>query len=314
MRAVTIGAEGKLTVEQHTDPIPEGGQLLVSVRAAGLNGADMLQRRGFYPPPPGWPVDIPGMELAGEVAAVGPGVTSFKVGDRVMAIVGGGAQAELALVEERVAMAVPQSLDWTSAGGLPEVFITAHDALFSQAQLKAGERVLIHGGAGGVGTAAIQIATAAGAQVYATVRNPDVRDQVALLGAIVLAPDEFIDAGPFDVILELVGAVNLASNLEALAVGGRISVIGVGGGGASAELNLLALMAKRGRILASTLRARPLEEKALASRALERYVLPAFETGAVTVPILKTYPLDEAEAAYDHFAGGGKLGKIVLLP
>jgi putative PIG3 family NAD(P)H quinone oxidoreductase len=314
MRAVTIGAEGKLSVEQHVDPIPEGGQLLVSVRAAGLNGADMLQRRGFYPPPPGWPADIPGMELAGEVAAVGPGVRSFNVGDRVMAIVGGGAQAELALVEERVAMAVPDPIDWTQAGALPEAFITAHDALFTQAELKAGERVLIHGGAGGVGTAAIQIATAAGAQVYATVRNPEVRDQVALLGAIVLAPDEFVDAGPFDVILELVGAVNLADNLTALAVGGRISVIGVGGGGAMAELNLLALMSKRGRILASTLRARSLEEKALASRALERQVLPAFESGAVTVPILKTYPLEEAEAAYDHFAAGGKLGKIVLLP
>jgi len=314
MRAVVIGAESKLTVEERPDPVPTGGQLLVSVRAAGLNGADMLQRRGFYPPPPGWPADIPGMELAGEVAAVGPGVTSFKVGDRVMAIVGGGAQAELALVEERVAMAVPQSLDWTSAGALPEVFITAHDALFTQAGLLAGERVLIHGGAGGVGTAAIQIARGAGAQVFATVRNADVREQVAALGATVLAPDAFVEAGPFDVILELVGAVNLADNVSALAVGGRISVIGVGGGGAAAELNLLALMGKRGRILASTLRARSLEEKALASRALERHVLPAFESGAIRVPILKTYPLDEAEAAYDHFAGGGKLGKIVLLP
>jgi NADPH:quinone reductase len=313
MLAATIGPESKLTVEQHPDPVPTGGQVLVSVRAAGLNGADMLQRRGFYPPPPGWPPDIPGMELAGEVAAVGPGVTSFGVGDRVMGIVGGGAQAELALAEERVLMAVPEHLDWAPAGALPEVFITAHDALFTQAGLLAGERVLIHGGAGGVGTAGIQIARAAGAQVFATVRNPDLRDQVAALGATVLAPDAFVDAGPFDVILELVGAVNLADNLMALNVSGRITVIGIQAG-AKAELNLALLMAKRGRILASTLRARPLEQKALAARALERSVLPLIDSGKVTVPVSTTYPLSEVEAAYDHFAAGGKLGKIVLLP
>jgi NADPH:quinone reductase-like Zn-dependent oxidoreductase len=230
-----------------------------------------------------------------------------------MGIVGGGAQAELALAEERVLMPVPEQLDWPAAGAFPEAFITAHDALFTQAGLMAGERVLIHGGAGGVGTAGIQIARAAGARVFATVRNAGLRDQVADLGATVLAPDAFVEAGPFDVILELVGAVNLADNLMALAVGGRIAVIGIGAG-ARAELNLGLLMAKRGRILASTLRARPLEQKALAARAVERSVLPLVQSGALSVPICETYPLAEAEAAYDHFAAGGKLGKIVLLP
>jgi putative PIG3 family NAD(P)H quinone oxidoreductase len=312
VRAATIRDE-EIVIEEHPDPSPGKGEVLVRVRAAGLNGADMHQRRGRYPAPPGWPQDIPGMELAGEVAAVGPGVSAFEVGDRVMAIVGGGAQAELALIHERVAMPVPPAVDWAAAGGFPEVFTTAHDAIFSQAQLTAGERILIHGGAGGVGTAAIQLARAAGARVTATVRNPGLRDAVAQLGATVIEPEGFADHGPFDVILELVGAPNLAGNLLALAVGGRITVIGIGAG-AKAELNLGLLMYKRGRIMGSTLRARPLEEKALTARAVERSVLPLLEAGAVKVPLAATYPLADAAEAYDRFAAGGKLGKIVLLP
>jgi NADPH:quinone reductase-like Zn-dependent oxidoreductase len=230
-----------------------------------------------------------------------------------MGIVGGGAQAELAIAEERVLMPVPDGVDWPQAGGFPEVFTTAHDALFTQAGLALGERVLVHGAAGGVGTAAVQLARAAGARVYATVRNPDLRSAVQAFGARVLAPDEFADQGPFDVILELVGAPNLTANLMALASGGRITVIGIGAG-AKAELNLALLMAKRGRILASTLRARSLEEKARAARAIEHHVLPLLEAGAVGVPVAQAFPLSEAEAAYDSFAAGGKLGKIVLLP
>ena len=185
-----------------------------------------------------------------------------------MAIVGGGAQAELAVVHERQLMPVPATLDWPAAGGLPEVFTTAHDALFTQAGLRAGERLLVHGGAGGVGTAAIQLARAVGARVTATVRREELRGAVARLGADVIAPEGFAEHGPFDVILELVGAPNMPENLQALATGGRIVVIGVSAG-AKAELNLLALMGKRARIHGSTLRARPLEEKALAARALE---------------------------------------------
>ncbi len=310
MRAVTI-RDGEVLVEEHSDPVPGVGEVLVRVRAAGLNGADMMQRRGLYPAPPGSPPDIPGLELTGVVDALGQGAERFAVGDRVMAIVGGGGQAELAVVHERQLMGVPAVLDWPAAGGVPEVFTTAHDAIFTQAQLRPGEHLLVHGGAGGVGTAAIQLAKATGARVTATVRNEQLRAQVAGLGAEAIAPGGFAEHGPFDVILELVGAPNLADNMNALATGGRICVIGVSAG-AKAELNLLALMGKRARIHGSTLRARPLEEKALAARLLEREVLPLFETGALTVPIAQTFALEDAAAAYDSFAAGGKLGKIVL--
>lgn len=312
MRAATI-RDGEVLVEQHPDPQPGAGEVLVRVRAAGLNGADMLQRRGRYPAPPGSPQEIPGLELAGEVAALGPGATRFQAGDRVMAIVGGGGQAELAVVHERQLMPVPQQLDWPQAGGFPEVFTTAHDALFTQAGLGAGERLLVHGAAGGVGTAAVQLGASAGARVTATVRNPDAREQVAQLGATVIDPEGFAEHGPFDVILELVGAPNLDANLDALATSGRLVVIGIGAG-AKGELNLAKLMGKRGRIMASTLRARPLEEKAATARALERHALPLVEAGRLTVPVAATFPLDEVAAAYERFAAGGKLGKIVLLP
>jgi NADPH2:quinone reductase len=310
MRAVTI-RDQQILIEEHPDPAPGKGEVLVRVRAAGLNGADMMQRRGLYPAPPGWPQEIPGMEIAGEIAALGPGASRFAVGDRVMAIVGGGGQAQLAVLHEREPMPVPETLDWAAAGGLPEVFTTAHDALFTQAGLAPGEHLLVHGGAGGVGTAAIQLARAAGARVTATVRCAELRAAVAALGAEVLAPGEFAGRGPFDVILELVGAPNLSENVAALATGGRIVVIGVSAG-AKAELNLLALMAARGRIHGSTLRARPLEEKALAARRLEREVLPLFAAGTLRVPIAQTFPLAEAAAAYEHFAAGSKLGKVVL--
>jgi NADPH2:quinone reductase len=311
MRAATI-REQEIVIEEHPDPVAQAGEVLVRVHAAGLNGADMMQRRGLYPAPPGSPQDIPGMEFAGEVAALGLGAERFAVGERVMAIVGGGGQAELATVHERQLMPVPAALDWAAAGGLPEVFITAHDALFSQAELRSGERLLVHGGAGGVGTAAIQLARAVGARVTATVRRAELREQVAALGADVIAPEGFAEHGPFDVILELVGAPNLAENFQALAIGGRLSIIGVSAG-AKGELNLLALMGKRARILGSTLRARPLEEKALVARRVEHEVLPLFESGALHVPIAETFPLEQAEAAYERFAAGGKLGKIVLV-
>jgi putative PIG3 family NAD(P)H quinone oxidoreductase len=310
VRAATI-TDGKVTVEEHDDPTPGTGEVLVRVHAAGLNGADMMQLRGRYPAPPGAPADIPGLELAGEVAALGPGTNRFGLGDRVMAIVGGGGQAELAVVHERQLMPVPDTLDWPAAGGVPEVFTTAHDALFTQAGLTLGERVLIHGAAGGVGTAAIQLAAAAGAVVSATVRNVAMRGQVAELGAEVFAPEGFEERGPFDVILELVGAPNLAANVKALGVGGRISVIGISAG-AKGELNLAGLMAKRAAIRGSMLRGRPLEEKAMTARLMERHVLPLLGAGRVRVLVAETYPLERVADAYRHFADGGKLGKIVL--
>src|SRR4051812_7216437 len=172
MKAATIKDDGVLVVEEHTDPEPGKGEVLVRVKAAGLNGADMLQRRGGYPAPPGSPPDIPGLELAGEVAALGPGATRFSEGDRVMAIVGGGGQAELAVVHERQLMPVPQTLEWPAAGAVPEVFTTAHDAIFTQADLQPGERLLVHGAAGGVGTAAVQLGAGARAPAAPPPRHP----------------------------------------------------------------------------------------------------------------------------------------------
>ena len=312
MRAATI-RDGGVLVEDHADPEPGKGEVLLRVRAAGINGGDLHQRDGRYPAPPGWPPDIPGMELAGEIVGRGPGAERFEEGERVCSLVGGGGQAELAVVHERVAMPVPGALDWPEAGGFAEVFTTAHDALFTRAGLGAGERLLVHGGAGGVGTAAIQLGRAAGASVTATVRRPELRDGVSALGAEVVDPNEFVDAGPFDVVLELIGAPNLEGNLEALAIEGRLVVIGVGGG-VKAEVNLLALMGKRLRLMGATLRYRPLEEKAMVARAVERHVLPLVAAGAVRVPVFETHPLDEVAAAYDQFEAGGKLGKIVVLP
>ena len=309
MRAATI-RDGTIVIEDHPDPRPEAGELLVRVRAAGLNGADMLQLAGRYPPPPGAP-EIPGLELAGEVVECGRAVRRFEPGDRVMAVVAGGGHAELAVVHESAAMPVPEELDWTAAGGVPEVFTTAHDALFSQAGLTVGERLLVHGAAGGVGMAAVQLGGMAGARVTATVRDEHAREAIGALGVRAIAPDGFEASGPFDVILELVGAPNMPANLQALAMRGRIVVIGVGAG-ARSEIDFRVLMAKRGSIHASTLRARSIEDKALAARLVERHVLPGFASGDLSVPVTAAFPLDDAASAYERFQAGGKLGKLVL--
>ncbi|MCY3635141.1 MAG: zinc-binding dehydrogenase [bacterium] len=311
MRAVVF-QNGQATTGEVDDPEPGHRQLLVAVRAAGLNGADLAQAKGGYNPPPGAPA-TGGLEMAGEVVATGAGCQRFSVGDRVMAVVQGGGQAELCAVDEPLAMPVPKPLDWVSAGGFPEVFATAHDALFSQAGLAMGERACIHGAAGGVGAAAVQLAAAAGAEVTATVRNPESRAAVAEMGAHAIDPADFVDAGPFDMILELVGAPNWPANLKALATEGRIMVIGVGAG-AEVTLNLALLMVKRVRLLASTLRPRSLEQRAIVARRMERHVLPLVETGQIQVPIARTFPLAEAAAAYEYFALPGKLGKVVLIP
>lgn len=310
MKAVTFVDE-TIEMREHADPVAGLGELVVAVRSAGLNSGDLLQQRGLYPAPPGSPRDIPGLEFAGVVTACGPGVQRFSVGDRVMGVVGGGAQAERALIHERCALPIPDGVPFTQAGGFPEAFTTAHDALFTQCGLRVGERVGVTGAAGGVGTAAVQLAVAAGATVVASVRDPGRHEAVAGLGATVTDQDGFWEAGPYDVILELVGGPNLDADVKALAVDGRIVVIGVGAG-AKGQVNLLALMGVRGSIHASTLRARPLEGKAVAARAVEGQVLPLLGDGRVTVPVQHAYPLTAAADAYAAFAAGGKFGKIVL--
>jgi NADPH:quinone reductase len=310
MRACVV-VDKAVQVQERPDPVAGLGEVLVRIHAAGLNGADLSQVRGGYAAPPGWSAEIPGLEFAGEVVALGPSTTRFAVGDRVMGIAGGGGQAEMIAINERLIMAVPASLSWAEAGGLPETYTTAFDAIFTQGALTINEKLLINGGAGGVGTSAIQLARAAGAKVFTTIRRPELADKVAALGATVIESEDVAAHAPFDVVLELIGGPNLASDLAALAIGGRICVIGVGGGG-KAEIDALQLMLKRGRIHGSTLRARPLEEKAVIARLMEKRVLPDFDTGKLTVPVDTTFPLANVADAYAYFAEGGKVGKIVL--
>lgn len=312
MRCVAI-VDGSLKIEERPDPVPGPGEVLLEVRAAGLNAADLMQVKGMYPAPPGSPADVPGLECAGVVVALGDGVTSVAVGDRAMAVVGGGAQATHLVIHERTLISIPDGVPWAAAGGFPEAATTAHDALATQCGLAMGERVLIHGAAGGVGSMAVQIAHGIGAHVTATVRDPARHDEVRALGAdVVITPEGFDAHGPFDVVLELVGGTNMDGNFAALATGGRICVIGVGAG-FSANVSLLTLMQKRAVLRGSTLRARPLEQKADAARRVERHVVPLLADGRVRVPVLETFPLESAEAAYERFAAGGKLGKIVLV-
>jgi NADPH:quinone reductase-like Zn-dependent oxidoreductase len=294
MRAAVI-AEGALHIEERPDPVLQSGELLIRVRGTGVNGADLMQRAGHYPPPPGAPVDIPGLECAGETDD----------GRRVMALLPGGGHAELVAVHASHTLPIPENVTWAEAGGFVETFATAHDALFTQAQLQPGERLLVHGAAGGVGVAAVQLGVAAGAHVTGTARHHVA--EVAALGA------DTEPTGEYDVILELVGGENLATNLEQLAYKGRIAVIGLGAG-ASAELNFGYLMRKRGRIHGSMLRARSREEKADVIRRLREDVLPLLADGRVKVPVEETFPLARAQDAYERFAAGGKFGKIVIVP
>lgn len=314
MRAVTVEPGGVLAIREHPDPEPGVGEVVVRVHGAGVNNADLGQRRGGYPAPAGSPADIPGLDVAGEVVAIGPSATRFVLGDRVMAVVGGGGQAEFLSVHERQLMPVPDSLTWEQAGGFPEAFITAHDALRTQGGLSPGDRVLVSGAAGGVGVAGVQIAAAAGAEVIASVRNPGHREALVGLGAAeAIDPAEAEANGPYDVILEVVGAINFESNLRSLNLWGRMLIIGAVAG-TEAKLDFMQLFSKRATVRGSTLRTRPLEEKASATRAVEREVLPFVASGKITVPIAQTYPLDEASTAYEAFSTPGKLGKIVLLP
>jgi NADPH2:quinone reductase len=287
MRAAVI-RDGRIGIEDRPDPVPATGEILIRVRAAGINGADLHQRAGRYPPPPGV-TDVPGLECAGETAD----------GERVMALLPGGGHAELAVVHHTHVLRVPDGMSWEEAGGFVEVFATAHDALFTQAHLRDGERLLVNGAAGGVGIAAVQLGRAAGAQVTASVRHH--HEELRALGA-----STEVD-GHFDVILELVGGDNLATNVERLAPQGRIAVIGTGAG-ARAEVDFGLLMRKRGRIHGSTLRARSVEEKEDVVRRLEG----AMRGHAFHVPVEATFPLDRAQDAYERFAAGGKFGKIVV--
>lgn len=321
MRAVVFtGAGGNevISVEEREDPVPGPGELLVAPRYAGLNPADSLQRAGRYPAPPGCPPDIPGLEVAGEIIAVGDDVTRFRVGERVFGIVGGGGLADRVLVHESNVARVPETLDDRGAAAVPEVFITAHDAVVTQCGLASGETLLVHGGAGGVGTAAIQIGVEANATVLATVRSERSAEAVEALGATALPDEGFAQrvlevtsgAGA-DVILELVGAPHFPDNLEALARRGRIVVVGVGAG-AEATVSLIGLMVKRASIRGTVLRPRSLAEKAQAVRAFERDVVPALAAGRIRPVVDSVFPLEQVARAFDRLDSRGKVGKVLL--
>lgn len=318
MRAVVFtGAGGNEVVsfEERADPVPTGDEILLSVRYAALNGADLSQRAGKYPAPQGSPADIPGIETSGVVIARGPTARRFELGDRVFGIVGGGGLADRVLVHERHVTRVPEILDEVGAAAVPEVFITAHDAACSQAGLRLGELLVVSGANGGVGTAAIQIGAAAGARVLATVRSEGVRSEVAALGAEVIAPDDLParaqELGGADVVVELVGAPNLENDFAALALKGRIVIVGTGAG-ADASLSLRTLMGKRARLLGTVLRSRPPEEKAAAVMAFEREVLPHIASGRIVPLVDRVIPAEDARAAFDRMQEKGKLGKVIL--
>ena len=317
MRAIVYtGAGGRevMRLEERPDPVPGSEEMLVAARFAGVNPADLAQRAGAYPAPPGAPQDVPGMEVAGTVVAKGAAVRDFAVGDRVFGLVGGGGLADRVLVHRRHATHVPERLSDEEAAAIPEAFITSHDAIVTRGRLGLGGVLLVNGANGGVGSAGVQIGVVAGARVFASARSA--HEQLAGLGAEPVSPDDAFAAvqaaGGADVVLELVGAPNLDRNLDALATKGRIVVVGTGAG-TDADLSLRKLMGRRAAIHGTMLRARPLEEKAAAVQAFAREVVPHLASGRMRAIVDRVFPAEEAADAFDYMASSGKFGKVLLV-
>ena len=323
MRAVVADGTGGpevLTIVERPDPDPGPGELVLDVAAAGLNRADLLQRQGFYPPPPG-ASDILGMECSGTVAAVGADVTGWAVGDTGCALLSAGAYATKVALPAGQLMPIPDGVDLVTAAALPEVACTVWSNVFMVAGLRPDETLLVHGGAGGIGTFAIQLAAAFGARVFTTAGTPEKRDLVRELGAEVAIDyrdEDFVevvkqatDGAGADVILDNMGATYLARNVAALATEGRLVIIGMQGG-TKAELDISALLRKRGAIVATTLRARPAGEKAAICAAVVEHVWPLVADGSVRAVVHSRLPLDEAGAAHALMESGEHTGKILL--
>jgi NADPH:quinone reductase len=317
VRAVVIGADGTFAVRQRPDPVAGPGEVVIAVRAAGLNAADLQQARGNYPAPRGWPSDVPGLEVAGEVEQTGSGVSALSRGDRVMALVGGGAHAERIAVPADLLLPVPAALSWAEAAGFPEAFSTAWDALAGQAHVRAGDRVLVTGAAGGVGTAAVQVAAVSGADVVASVRRPELHERMkALLGGAaldVITPDREARSGPYDIIVDLVGGDDYLTRVTWLRPLGRLLMVGLlATPPATVPVSWLgALMLNRCQLIGTTIRGRTNGEKAILARDLAA-VVPLLADGRLRVPVDSAFPLDRCREAYARLAGPGKLGKIVL--
>jgi putative PIG3 family NAD(P)H quinone oxidoreductase len=329
MRAAVIksygGVNGIGVHEVETPPTPVADRVRVRVHAAGLNRADILQRRGSYPAPPGYPQNIPGMEFAGEVEAVGDAVEAWKIGDRVFGLIAGGAQAEFVVVPESNLARIPAVLDWVQAAAMPETFITAHDALFTRARVHMGDRVLIHAAASGVGTAAIQLSHAAGAIVYGTSRTADKLERIHNMNlgldasvAVGDTPANFVEAvrkwttgAGVDVILDLVGGNYFPANLNVLASRGRLICVGTMAG-AKSEIDIGLLLGKRATIVGTMLRGRSVEEKAEATRLFAAAVLPLVSRGMIRPVIDRVYSVDAVRDAHERMESNASFGKIVL--
>jgi putative PIG3 family NAD(P)H quinone oxidoreductase len=323
MRAVIASAAGGpevLTVVELPDPVPGPGEVVLEVAAAGLNRADLMQRMGFYPPPPG-ASDVLGMECSGTVAAVGPDVTGWSVGDRACALLAAGGYASQVAVPAGQVMPVPDGVDLVTAAALPEATATVWSNVYMVAGLQPGETILIQGGAGGIGTTAIQLASQLGSRVLTTAGTPEKLALCASLGAdvtinyreqdFVEVVRESTDGGGADVILDNMGAKYLSRNLDALAIEGRLVIIGMQGG-TKAELDIATLLRKRGAVIATSLRSRPTAEKAAICAAVVEHVWPLVADGRVRPIVDRTMPLGEVRAAHELMESGEHTGKILL--
>ena len=325
MRAISISEPGDadvLTVTEEARPIAGPGQVVIDVAAAGVNRADVMQRLGFYPPPKG-ASPLPGLEVSGTVAEVADGVSGIAVGDEVCALIDGGGYAEAVAVPSTQVLPVPKGVSLADAAGLPEVVCTVWSNVFMTANLQPGETLLVHGGSSGIGTMAIQLAKALGARVAVTAGSAEKLDACRALGAdvaISYKDEDFVervreetDGRGADVILDNMGAKYLGRNVDALATAGRLVVIGLMGG-RKGELDLGKLLSKRGAVIATSLRARPAEEKAAIVAAVREHVWPLVEDGTVRPVIHQTYPLAEAAQAHRDMEASGHIGKLLLLP
>jgi len=325
MKAVYIkefGGIENLEMREVPDPqAPDGDQILIRVRAAGLNRADLLQRRGLYPPPPGYSPNIPGLEFAGEIESVGDSVDDYKKGDRVFGITAGEAQAEFLLIDSSLVAEIPDNLNFAEAAAVPEAFITAHDAVFAQARLKEGESLLIHAVGSGVGLAALQLAKANGAETFGTSRTTDKLERCRPFGlahAIAASDGNFIEAllkltdgSGVDVILDLVGGAYFEQNLQSLKTKGRLMLVGTTSG-SKAEIDLSIVMRKRAKIVGTVLRARPTDEKADAVQRFSDEVVPLLATGKVRPNVDRVFSVGEVQEAHAYLESNESFGKVIF--
>lgn len=317
MNAIVITGHGKLDLQERPDPVPATGQVLVRVYRAGMNSADWRQSIGQYPAPPGWPSDIPGLEVAGIVESLGADVSGIEVGDRVMALTGGGGHAQRLAIPANLIMKVPESLSWEEAAGFPEAFCTAWDALVLQAHVQAGDRVLVTGAAGGVGTAMIQVAAVSGAHVVASVRSTGLHDNVRdlLSNSLidVITPDQETEFGPFDIIIDLVGGPETFNRAALLRTKGRLMLVGMLDEMPTPSPYWFGpLMMNRAQFMGTTIRGRTYVEKSELIRDIDRSVVPLVARGQMKVPIDSVFEMSKHEDAYAKLTGPGKFGKIII--